>query len=194
MKKLLAVCALFLGIFIVFVSFSASEFRDGFIRLHILAESDGDQDQAIKLELRDLVLNEYSEKLSDFGKIDDAKSNISSLTTEIKEFCNVKLREMGVDYTADVVFEKEYYPNRVYENISLPAGTYSSLKIVLGKGEGQNWWCVLFPPLCLDAAKGEEAYIAAGLSKDDYQIIKNDRTAKYQLKFKIFEVIGSILK
>ena len=65
MKKLLAVCALFLGIFIVFVSFSASEFRDGFIRLHILAESDGDQDQAIKLELRDLVLNEYSEKLSD---------------------------------------------------------------------------------------------------------------------------------
>lgn len=194
MKKLLAVCALFLGIFIVFVSFSASEFRDGFIRLHILAESDGDQDQAIKLELRDLVLNEYSEKLSDCGNIDDAKSNISSLTTEIKEFCNVKLREMGVDYTADVVFEKEYYPNRVYENISLPAGTYSSLKIVLGKGEGQNWWCVLFPPLCLDAAKGEEAYIAAGLSKDDYQIIKNDRTAKYQLKFKIFEVIGSILK
>ena len=194
MKKLLAVCALFLGIFIVFVSFSASEFRDGFIRLHILAESDGDQDQAIKLELRDLVLNEYSEKLSDCGNIDDAKSNISSLTTEIKEFCNVKLREMSVDYTADVVFEKEYYPNRVYENISLPAGTYSSLKIVLGKGEGQNWWCVLFPPLCLDAAKGEEAYIAAGLSKDDYQIIKNDRTAKYQLKFKIFEVIGSILK
>lgn len=194
MKKLLAVCALFLGIFIVFVSFSASEFRDGFIRLHILAESDGDQDQAIKLELRDLVLNEYSEKLSDCGNIDDAKSNILSLTTEIKEFCNVKLRGMGVDYTADVVFEKEYYPNRVYENISLPAGTYSSLKIVLGKGEGQNWWCVLFPPLCLDAAKGEEAYIAAGLSKDDYQIIKNDRTAKYQLKFKIFEVIGSILK
>lgn len=194
MKKLLAVCALFLGIFIVFVSFSASEFRDGFIRLHILAESDGDQDQAIKLELRDLVLNEYSEKLSDCGNIDDAKSNISSLTTEIKEFCNVKLREMGVDYTADVVFEKEYYPNRVYENISLPSGTYSSLKIVLGKGEGQNWWCVLFPPLCLDAAKGEEAYIAAGLSKDDYQLIKNDRTSQYQLKFKMFEVLGRIFK
>ncbi|MBR0327889.1 MAG: stage II sporulation protein R, partial [Clostridia bacterium] len=116
------------------------------------------------------------------------------LTSEIEEFCNSRLKEKGVDYTASVMLENEYYPNRVYEDVSLPAGNYLSLKIVLGEGKGQNWWCVLFPPLCLDAAKGEEAYIAAGLSKDDYQLIKNDRTSQYQLKFKIFEVLGRIFK
>lgn len=194
MRKLLAVCALLLGISVVFVSFSAQKFRDGFVRLHILAESDGEYDQSVKLALRDMILNEYSGRLSEYGDLEEAKDNISLLTEEIEEFCNLKLGEMGVEYSAYVFFENEYYPNRVYENVSLPAGTYSSLKIVLGDGEGQNWWCVLFPPLCLDAAKGEDAYITAGLSKDDYQLIKNDRSAKYQLKFKIFEVLGSIFK
>jgi stage II sporulation protein R len=187
MRKLLAVCVLFLGIFIVFVSFSAENFRDGFVRLHIIAESDGEYDQSVKLRLRDEVLAEYSERLSEYGNIEEAKDNIALVTEDIEDFCNMKLREMGVEYSANVFYENEYYPNRVYENVSLPAGTYSSLKIVLGEGEGQNWWCVLFPPLCLDAAKGEEAYISAGLSKDDYQLIKNDRTNKYQIKFKIFE-------
>ncbi len=194
MKKLLAVCAIILGIFIVFVSFSAADFRNGFVRLHILAQSDGDYDQSVKLELRDLVLKEYSEKLSNSADVMDAKENVYSLTSEIEEFCNLKLAEMGAPYTASVLFEKEYYPNRVYDNVSLPAGTYSSLKIILGSGDGQNWWCVLFPPLCLDAAKGEDAYISAGLSKDDYQVIKNDRAGGYQLKFKLFEVFGSIFK
>lgn len=194
MKNLLAVCVLFLGIFIVFVSFSASDFRDGFVRLHILAESDSEVDQNIKLALRDDILREYSEKLSHFSSSKEAQDEINELKTEIEEFCNSRLKEKGVDYTASVMLEKEYYPNRVYEDVSLPAGNYMSLKIVLGEGEGQNWWCVLFPPLCLDAAKGEEAYISAGLSKDDYQLIKNDRTSQYQLKFKIFEVLGRIFK
>ena len=194
MKKLLAVCVLFLGIFVVFVSFSASDFRDGFVRLHILAESDSETDQSIKLALRDDILEEYSEKLSHFSSSKEAQDEINELKSEIEEFCNSRLKEKGVDYTASVMLENEYYPNRVYEDVSLPAGNYLSLKIVLGNGEGQNWWCVLFPPLCLDAAKGEEAYIAAGLSKDDYQLIKNDRTSQYQLKFKIFEVLGRIFK
>ena len=194
MKNLLAVCVLFLGIFIVFVSFSASDFRDGFVRLHILAESDSETDQSIKLALRDDILEEYSEKLSHFSSSKEAQCEINELTAEIEEFCNLRLKEHGVNYTASVMLENEYYPNRVYEDVSLPAGNYLSLKIVLGEGKGQNWWCVLFPPLCLDAAKGEEAYIAAGLSKDDYQLIKNDRTSQYQLKFKIFEVLGRIFK
>lgn len=194
MKKLLAVCILFLGIFVVFVSFSAAEFRDGFVRLHILAESDSETDQNIKLALRDDILKEYSDKLSGFSNSSQAYDEIIVMKNEIEEFCNAKLKERNVDYIASVSLENEYYPNRVYNDVSLPAGTYMSLKIVLGNGEGRNWWCVLFPPLCLDAAKGEEAYIAAGLSKDDYQTIKNDRSGKYELKFKLFEVIGSMLK
>ena len=194
MKKLLAACVLFLVICVVFVSFSASDFRDGFVRLHILAESDSEMDQRIKLALRDDILREYSEKLSHFSSSKEAQDEINELKTEIEEFCNSRLKEKGVDYTCSVMLENEYYPNRVYEDVSLPAGNYMSLKIVLGTGGGQNWWCVLFPPLCLDAAKGEEAYIAAGLSKDDYQLIKNDRTSQYQLKFKIFEVLGKLFK
>lgn len=194
MKKLLAVCVLILALFVVFVSFSASDFRDGFVRLHILAESNSEVDQNIKLALRDDILGEYSDKLSRFSSCIEAQNEIINICDEIEAFCNTRLLERGVDYIATVRLEKEYYPNRVYEDVSLPAGNYMSLKIVLGEGEGQNWWCVLFPPLCLDAAKGEEAYIAAGLSKDDYQLIKNDRTSQYQLKFKIFEVLGRIFK
>ncbi len=194
MKRLLVVCALFLGVFIAFVSFSAAEFRDGFIRLHILADTDGEYDQNVKLMLRDEILREYSEILSSYSNRNDAEDALLTVKDELEKFCNTKLSELGADYNASVSFENEYYPNRVYEDVSLPAGNYLSLKIVLGSGEGQNWWCVLFPPLCLDAAKGEEAYIAAGLSKDNYEVIKNDRSGKYELRFKLFEIIGSIFK
>ncbi|MBE6640366.1 MAG: stage II sporulation protein R [Ruminococcaceae bacterium] len=194
MKKLFVVCIVFLVISIGFVSFSAADFRDGFIRLHILAESDAEEDQRIKLQLRDALLKEYSEALSVSKNSVEAETRIENMKEDIEDFCNDYLDEIGADYDARILFEKEYYPNRVYDNVTLPAGTYSSLKVVLGNGDGKNWWCVLFPPLCLDIAKGEEAYIAAGLSKDDYETIINDRSGKYEYRFKLFELFGSLFK
>ncbi|MBQ7012138.1 MAG: stage II sporulation protein R [Clostridia bacterium] len=194
MKKLLALCAVILGISVVFVSFSAKEMRDSFVRLHILANSDGEEDQQIKLALRDALLCEFSARLAEADSVDEAKSNAGDLLPDIEAFCNAFLSDSGVEYGATAILDKEYYPNRVYDNVSLPAGTYTSLRVVLGSGEGQNWWCVLFPPLCLDLAKGEEAFIAAGLSKDDYQTVTNDRSGKYEFRFKLFEIMGKIFK
>ncbi|MBR2454177.1 MAG: stage II sporulation protein R [Clostridia bacterium] len=194
MKYLIVVCTVFLVVSLIFVSNSASEFRDGFIRLHILAESDGELDQSIKLSLRDALLDEYGEQLSGFSSKESAEFALTEKLSGIEQFCNSYLSELGVDYKASATLDREYYPNRVYNNVSLPAGTYSSLKITLGSGEGQNWWCVLFPPMCTSVATDKDAYIAAGLSREDFEMITNSRTPKYEIKFKIFELFGKLFK
>lgn len=192
MKYLIAVCFLFLVISLVFFSVSAIEFRDGFIRLHILAESNEETDQAIKLSLRDALLAEFSGELGGYGSKKSAEEGIKEKIPLIEEFCNSYLSSIGAEYKASVSLEMEYYPNRVYNNVSLPAGTYSSLKIILGRGGGQNWWCVLFPPMCTSVATDKDAYIAAGLSREDFELINNNRAPKYEIKFKIFEILGKL--
>lgn len=194
MKYLIAVCILFLVVSMIVVSVSASEFRDGFIRLHILANSDIDLDQSNKLSLRDALIGEFGPDLSGFDSKDDAEVKICGMISEIEEFCNKFLGNIGADYNAEVSLDREYYPNRIYENVSLPAGTYTSLKITLGSGEGQNWWCVIFPSMCLNVAKDNSTYIAAGLSREDFELISNDRSPQYQIKFKLFELFGKLFK
>ena len=99
----------------------------------------------------------------------------------------------GYSYSADVTLTVEDYPTRNYESMSFPSGAYVSLRVMIGEARGQNWWCVLFPPLCLGAAseslENEEAFIAVGLTSDQYKIITDTDEAKYYLRFKILEAL-----
>ena len=104
------------------------------------------------------------------------------------------MAENGYDYDVDIELGVEEYPTRYYDDFSLPAGNYTSVRVLIGEGEGQNWWCVLYPPLCTSSAikYDDEAYIDVGLTKDQYSLITQSN-GKYKIKFKILEVAADAL-
>lgn len=153
------------------------------VRLHILANSDSEEDQELKLYLRDEILKEYSKRLSTFESVEAAKENLSGKLREIEEFAEEKIRDAGYSYTVTAELCEEWFDTRDYGDVSLPCGEYSSLIIRIGEGEGQNWWCVMFPPMCLDAATADVSY-----TEPEMLLISK----KYSVKFKMLELVSEI--
>ena len=156
------------------------------LRLHILAPSDSTEDQALKLRIRDMVLEKYGEALGEAEDIFSAKAEISSLIHEIEADCQALITELGADYSASAELCREWYNTREYKDFTLPQGYYSSLKITLGEGKGANWWCVMYPPMCLDLSLGYEE-----LSPEEYKLIS---PSGYKIKFKLLELGSELTK
>jgi len=156
---------------------------DEVFRLHIIANSDSEYDQRFKYELRDYLLTEFSPKFSGSLNAAGARERAESLLPEIAEKANAfaESRNYQREITAEVT--RMYFATRVYENATLPAGDYDALRVIIGGGEGKNWWCVMFPPLCLPAcAKSEpEPYYTEAVSR------KIENGGKVKIKFAVFE-------
>ncbi len=169
---------------------------DGVLRLHVIAASDSAEDQAIKYAVRDALLEASAPILSGCTSRDEAALRMREATEMLRAVAEETVTAYGGTDTAEILLGLEQYPTRTYAAAALPAGEYLSLRVVLGEGEGQNWWCVLFPPLCLGAATAEEAEtvcIAAGLTPEQYRIIAGaDESPRYRVKFKILEFFGEI--
>lgn len=159
--------------------------RNNVVRLHILADSDCQADQQVKLLVRDALLESGAEIFSGSINVNDASNALEKEKAELIAVAEKVLKENGFDYGVTVTLEKEYYTTRSYEEYTLPAGEYLSLKVVLGRGEGHNWWCVMFPPLCLPAAS-PSTNIDAILGSQGAKLIKS--SPKYEMRFKIVEV------
>jgi stage II sporulation protein R len=163
------------------------------VRLHVLANSDSDEDQALKLKVRDAILAYVSPRVIDSSSREAAMRIINDEMDKIEKIAQSTVYSHGYDYNVDVTLTLEEYPTRNYEAMSFPSGEYVSLRVLIGEAKGQNWWCVLFPPLCLSAATeqsaNEEAFIAVGLNSDQYKIITESDDVKYQLRFKLLEAI-----
>ena len=163
------------------------------VRLHVLANSDSDDDQALKLKVRDEILAHVSPLVIDCKSREEAIKVLQGELGKIKKLAREVVLSEGYDCSVDVTLTLEDYPTRNYEAMSFPSGQYVSLRVLIGEAEGQNWWCVLFPPLCLSSASeksaNEDAFIAVGLNSDQYKIITESDNTKYQLRFKILEVI-----
>ena len=159
------------------------------LRLHILASSDSREDQELKLEIRDRLLKKYGDVLASGESIEGAIEITDSKTEEIERDCEEWIAELGYSYGVTVALKKEWYETRDYEDFTLPAGYYSSLRVVIGEGDGKNWWCVMYPPLCLDIAT-ESAPADDGVidySDEELLLIKNKG---YRVKFKILELLS----
>ncbi len=194
MKKtvLYMIGLLFVGLMLAVFPVSGEEALYGeVIRLHVLAESDSEEDQALKLAVRDAVLEEYGPRLSEAGSVNEAGERVERLIEEIRQTAQTVVNQHGKTYTVSVEYGKEHYPEREYENYRFPAGEYLSLRIRIGSGEGKNWWCVLFPPLCLDMAteSPEDDALAVGLTPEEYRLIRGDSTGGYRIRFKILEML-----
>lgn len=186
------ICGFIVTIILCMCGFSGrcDVIRSSVLRLHILANSDSEADQSLKLLVRDAIQNEAGYILDDASNIDDA----AKIVTEEKErFLSIARRviaEQGYDYSVDLIVTQEYFETRTYDEVTLPAGMYTAVKIVIGEGDGKNWWCVLFPCMCLPAAQ-ESAELSKVLDDDEIKIAQSN--PKYEVRFKVVEWFESIV-
>ncbi len=158
------------------------------LRLHVLAASDSEQDQSTKLLIRDRILAVYGEKLRKAHSMVEAQALTSELLPDIEHFVNEQLRALGASYSARVTLTHEWYDTRVYDTFTLPRGEYLSLRVILGEGEGQNWWCVMYPPMCLSLATADDE---GGYTPDEYRLIDGDGRT---VKFKLLELLSDVFR
>ena len=156
------------------------------LRFHVLANSDSDIDQSLKLKVRDGVLNISHDLYNECKNIDEALEITKNNLYIIDKTANDIIVENGFNYNAKSYVTKEYYNTRVYDNFTLPAGVYDSLKVVIGDGQGHNWWCVMFPTVCLSGCTTD---FVDYLTEEETNMIEND---KYVIKFKIVEIYEKI--
>lgn len=158
------------------------------IRLHVIANSDSDADQALKLEVRDKVLDFTTTVLQRSADMEDAQVRLRKELTRIETIAQREIAAQGYDYPVTAQLASAEFPLKEYDGFSLPAGEYMALRLVIGEGAGQNWWCVVYPPLCTAAATDmPETAIRAGLSGDDVSLI-TEEDAGYVLKFRSLEL------
>lgn len=187
-----------------------SEIYDTVVRLHVIANSDSEEDQALKLRVRDAILTVTTPLVEDCKNQDEAVAALEAGMEDIRAAAEAVILAEGRDDLAGTVTIKlglEDYPERTYESCCFPSGRYVSLRVCIGEAAGKNWWCVLFPPLCLSAASAsssaapaskataekkesaEDAFISVGLTKDQYGIITETGKTKYKVRFKLLELI-----
>ena len=195
MKKVVFAILIFLIVILALGCGAMQEEReiyDKTLRLHIPADSNNEADQAVKLKVRDAVLDLLEEPLSKCKTKEESAQIIQNMSDIISETANNVLTKNNFDYTATVTLTEEYYPRRSYEGFTLPAGTYTSLKIELGKAEGKNWWCVLFPQVCIGSAKPQETLAEVGFTANQIRLLTEQEETEYVVKFKIVEILESI--
>lgn len=160
-----------------------AEVRQEVLRLHILANSDSAADQAVKLRVRDAVLEETGNLFSAAGTLEEAEEAAAKNLAAIEETARRVLAEEGCSYPVKAELARTYFGTREYGETTLPAGEYQALRLSLGEGAGKNWWCVMFPPICVPAAEPEEAQ--AGQALRDIRAL--NQGPKLRLSFALVE-------
>lgn len=176
------VCGFVLAALCSFFPFAAAcgQLPRDVVRLHVVANSNGAEDQAVKLLVRDAVLEEAARWYQGAGSMEEASSQLCTHLQSIAGAARQVLGEQGVGYSATAQMTEMYFPTRDYGDFRLPAGRYRTLRVTLGEGAGKNWWCVVFPSLCLPAATKEEALLT--LPEGERQVVEGGQEVQVKLK------------
>ena len=181
--------ALFMGmvfalIFSDFMDFDRNynDIQKNVLRLHIIANSDSDSDQMLKLKVRDEILRYSDEIFGQSDNISEAEQNLNGKFEMIEEIADRVIRENGFSYTAKAELVNMDFDEKIYDDITMPSGNYDALRITLGQAQGHNWWCVMYPPLCLPVEGVAEEYF----TDEEADILYNPE--KYEIKFKCVEI------
>ena len=169
------------------------ELADSLIRFHVIANSDSQEDQELKLAVRDEVLVQAETFYPEGATLAKARSALEEHLDDLARAGQAAVEKAGYDYPVTAQLTQCWFPTKEYEGFALPAGNYQALRIVIGEGKGQNWWCVAFPPLCLGAASEsvEEAAQAGYFSPDQVALV-TEQDEGYVLKFKSMELLGEL--
>ena len=164
------------------------DLRENVLRLHIIANSDSVADQNLKILIRDEILNETSDLFLNVTDLEDAKQKVGISLNQFEEIAKRLIVENVFNYDAVAYVEEKYFDTRVYDEFTLPAGYYPSLVIELGKAEGKNWWCVVFPTVCIPAAsKGD---LSDSVNAESANMAKQG--SRYIMRFKTVEIYEKI--
>lgn len=159
-------------------------------RLHILANSDSEEDQALKLKVRDALL-EYTDKLFDDAKDRNDAENIAKENLEtLQSVAQNTVYKNSCNYTVNAEVVKMYFNTRYYENYTMPAGMYDALRITIGSGKGHNWWCVMYPSICISSAIDNDEKVEKTFSENQQEIVRGN---EYEYKFKVVEIFEKIV-
>ena len=196
MKKFLIIFSLTVLIAILIAAFlplaEAKGIYDGVIRLHVIANSDSDEDQELKLAVRDAILARIDEVIGECENADDAYNTLDDNIDLFNQIAADTIDSLGYDYSVNTTLAFEYYPTKEYEEVTLPAGEYRSMRVIIGEGEGHNWWCVLYPPLCTGSASATEELAETGFTPNQIRIITDKDNAGYTVKFKVVEYFSEL--
>ncbi len=193
MKKIYVFIPLFLIFVIIFtlltpVAAMSEDISNKVFRLHIIANSNSTEDQKLKLKVRDNIMKEAAELFSDCSNINDA---VRVSENNMKDICNIAQKTVsfyGYSYQIKAFVTKEFFNIREYDGFTLPAGIYNCLKIVIGEGNGKNWWCVMFPQVCISGCIDDfEPY----LSDKEMEMITS---GGYSVRFKVIEIYKKIIR
>lgn len=162
------------------------------IRFHVIANSDSDADQALKLKVKEAVVNYTAELLCNSKSISETEDLLSSHTNDIISIANNVISENNYDYPVTAEITDTYFPTKSYGSYTFPPGTYRAFQIKIGEAKGKNWWCVLYPPLCfIDISHGtvnpeSEELLKETLTTDEFQAVSDEYTVKYRFKYLTF--------
>lgn len=178
-----------------FCGFAAdySDITDTVFRLHILANSDSESDQSLKLKVRDAVLEKSAYLFENNASAEESARAAEEHLDEIRQTAEQVIAENGADYSVKCEVTEMYFDNRVYGTVTMPAGEYTALRITIGEAQGKNWWCVMFPPLCLPAVTNiDEALEECGdvFTAEEIDMLKNPEN--YECKLYIVELFNKL--
>ncbi|MBQ4313289.1 MAG: stage II sporulation protein R [Clostridia bacterium] len=187
--KRLEISILLALLFCAIVSFASFErecgdIRDNVLRLHILANSDTAEDQSLKLAVRDAILEASQDIFSGCGSIDEARAAARERLDAIREQAIEVIRALGYDYDVTVELSETYFSTREYDDITLPAGIYEAVQVRIGEAEGHNWWCVMFPMMCLPGSSESDS-LSDVLSSGQMDIVQADG---YEVRLRCVEL------
>lgn len=164
------------------------DLQEKMIRLHVIANSDSDADQTLKLCVRDAVLCRAEDILRQSADMTEARARLRDSLPDIGDAAAQELAAQGSGYSVSVALEDTEFPRKTYDGFALPAGEYLALRVVIGAGEGRNWWCVVYPPLCTTAAcELEGVALEGGMTADDLSLMTGEN-AGYVLRFRSLEL------
>lgn len=164
---------------------TSEEIRSDVLRLHVIANSDTSVDQNLKLRLRDYILQEGKDIFNGSVNVENAVKKIEPVLPELEKSAKAFVNQAGFYYDVKISLSNEYFTTRTYETVTLPAGKYLALRVVIGSGEGHNWWCVMFPPMCVPAADKKDE-IENVFSEKEIKLVESK--PKYEPRFKVVEI------
>lgn len=168
---------------------TSEKIRSDVLRLHVIANSDSSVDQNLKLRLRDYILEEGEDIFDGSVNVENAVKKIEPKLAELENSAETFVKNAGFDYDVKITLSNEYFTTRTYESVTLPAGKYLALRVVIGSGEGHNWWCVMFPPMCVPAADKKDE-IENVFTDKEIKLVESK--PKYEPRFKVVEIYEQI--
>lgn len=169
------------------------------IRFHVIANSDLEEDQALKLKVKTALTDALSPTLNKADSVEEARDILKENLPQMEDLANQVIKDNGYSYTATASMERGYFPLKVYGDLSLPPGEYEAVRIEIGSAKGQNWWCIMFPPLCfVDATysvvpEDSKEQLKHVLTEEEYDAVFAERQVDVKVKFKLISILKNLL-